>query len=161
MAAFNLKVSGSESAVKRLSLLVAQAQNLRPAQRAIGEYMLLQTRSRFDLSQTPNGAAWAPLAAATIRAKERSKNRKQKRGASRLYKRTRANPTDILKDTFTLRDTITYQIDGAELAIGSSLNYAKFHQLGTKHIPKREFLGVNQADREEIKRIFADHLFLS
>jgi phage virion morphogenesis protein len=158
MPAFSLKISGSESAVKRLSLLAAKAKNLRPAQRAIGEYMLLQSRTRFDLSQAPSGAAWKPLAEATIRAKERSKNRKQRRGAKKLYKRTRANPSDILKDTFTLRDTITYQIEGAELAIGSSLKYAKYHQLGTGRAPKREFLGVNQADRQEIKRIVADHL---
>lgn len=124
----------------------------------MGEYMLLQTRNRFDTSTDPDGNAWAPLAPSTIRAKERSRNRRQKRGAKRLYKRTRANPTDILKDTFQLRDTITYQVSGGELAIGSPMRYAKFHQLGTGRIPKRKILGVSSADKVEIQAILADHL---
>jgi phage virion morphogenesis protein len=158
MGAFNFSVSGDRQAIKRLSLLAQRASNLAPALRSIGEYMLLQTRNRFDSSTDPNGKAWKPLAESTIRAKERSRNRKQKRGAKRLLKKTRANPTDILKDVYLLRDTITYQIEGrGQLAIGSPQRYAKFHQMGLG-VPRRAFLGVNRADRAEIASILADHI---
>jgi phage gpG-like protein len=158
MSAFYFTVSGSDEAIKRLSVLAQRAINLTPALNSIGQYMQLQTRSRFDTSTAPSGAPWRPLAASTVRAKQRSQTRKQKRGAKRLRKRTRANPSDILKDTFLLRDTITYQVSGGEVAIGSPQQYAKFHQLGGDIIPKREFLGVNAADRVEIAAILAEHL---
>ena len=158
MSAFNFSISGDKQAIKRLSLLAQRASNLTPALRSIGEYMLLQTRNRFDTSTDPDGKAWKPLAASTIRAKERSRSRKQKRGAKRLLKKTRANPSDILKDSFLLRDTITYQIESrGQLAIGSPQRYAKFHQMGLG-VPKRAFLGVNQADKVEIATILAEHI---
>jgi phage virion morphogenesis protein len=158
MGAFNFNVSGDKQAIKRLSLLAQRASNLAPALRSIGEYMLGQTRDRFDSSTDPEGKAWKPLAESTIRAKERSRNRKQKRGAKRLLKKTRANPTDILKDTFLMRDSVVYQIEGrGQLAIGSPQRYAKFHQMGLG-VPKRAFLGVSADDRKEIGLIILSHL---
>jgi phage virion morphogenesis protein len=158
MGAFNFSISGDKQAVKRLAFMAQRASNLTPALRSIGEYMLGQTRNRFDSSTDPEGKAWKPLAASTIRAKERSRSRKQKRGAKRLLKKTRANPSDILKDSFLLRDSITYQIESrGQLAIGSPQRYAKFHQLGLG-VPKRAFLGVNQADKVEIATILAEHI---
>jgi phage virion morphogenesis protein len=157
MSAFNFSISGDKQAIKRLSLLAQRASNLTPALRSIGEYMLGQTRNRFDTSTDPEGKAWKPLAASTIRAKERSRSRKQKRGAKRLLKKTRANPSDILKDSFLLRDTISYSIGNGYLAIGSPQKYAKFHQMGLG-VPERVLLGVSRADRAEIASILADHL---
>jgi phage gpG-like protein len=158
MSAFDFTVSGGEVAIKGFSILAQRATNLAPALNSIGQYMQLQTRSRFDTSTAPGGAPWRPLATSTVRAKQRSQTQKRKKGARRLRKRTRANPSDILKDTFLLRDTITYQAFGGEVAIGSPQQYAKFHQLGTNRTPRREFLGVSSADKAEIAAILADHL---
>jgi phage virion morphogenesis protein len=158
LSSFRISLSGDKEAIKRLSALTAKAANLRPAMQSIGEYMLRQTRGRFDSSTAPGGSPWAPLAASTIAAKTKSRDRKQKRGAKRLYKRTRANPGDILKDTFLLRDTITYQVEGDQVAIGTPQRYGVFHQLGTKRMRARVFLGVSVADRVEIQAIIRDYL---
>jgi phage virion morphogenesis protein len=158
MTVFNLTISGDKEAIKRLSVLTAKAANLRPAMQSIGEYMLRQTRGRFDSSTAPNGSPWAPLAASTIAAKTKSQDRKQRKGAKKLYKRTRANPSDILKDTFLLRDTITYQVEGDQVAIGTPQRYGVFHQLGTGRMTARVFLGVSKGDRSEIEAIVGDYL---
>jgi phage virion morphogenesis protein len=154
-------MSGQTEAIKRLSVLSQRAANLRPAMRSIGEYMLRQTRSRFDSSTAPNGSPWAPLAKSTIAAKARSQNPKYRRAQAkrgRLVKRTRANPADILKDTFLLRDTITYQVELDSVAIGTPQRYGVFHQLGTSRMRARVFLGVSSQDRSEIEAIVSDYL---
>jgi phage virion morphogenesis protein len=161
MNKFSISLSGDKEAIKRLSVLTAKAANLRPAMQSIGEYMLRQTRGRFDSSTAPNGSPWAPLAKSTITAKARSQNpkyRRQQVKRGRLVKRTRANPADILKDAFLLRDTIAYQVEIDSVAIGTPQRYGVFHQLGTKRMRARVFLGVSGADRVEIQAIVGDYL---
>jgi phage gpG-like protein len=123
--------------------------------------MLRQTRLRFDSSTAPSGAPWAPLAKSTIAAKAKSQNPKYRRAQAkrgRLVRRTRANPADILKDAFLLRDTITYQAELDSVAIGTPQRYGVLHQLGTSRMVKRVFLGVSAVDRVEIESIVSEFL---
>ena len=130
---------------QRLAQLASRVVDLTPANRDIGEYLLRRTRRRFDTEIAPDGTPWNPLAASTIKAKRR----RQETGSP--Y-RTRARPESILKDTFTLRDSITYAISTDRVSIGTNIQYGIFAQ------ETRPFLGLDDADRSEIVSIISDYL---
>lgn len=73
-----------------------------------------------------------------------------------------------LVDTSRLRSSITFDIQGNELRIGTPVHYARYHQMGTEHIKQRAFLPTRSqglpaqwlADavleiNEQIRRAFA------
>jgi phage virion morphogenesis protein len=122
--------------------LAQRTADLRPALRSIGEYLLLETRDRYDAGVDPQGRPWAPLAAATIAQKQRDRTPFQK----------------VLLRYGTLRETLTYEVTGQTLAVGSPQAYAVYHQFGTKNMPQRQILGLSQADRAEILEIVRAHL---
>lgn len=139
--------------------LTSKLGDLTPIFASIGEYMLGEVRDRFDSETAPNGAKWAPLAMSTIE----NKQRRQKSGTTRNGKsrvRSNAEPNAILKDTFLLRDTMTYNSSAFSVAIGTPLVYGVYHQYGTARMPKREFLGYNDADLDEIEEIVIDALVI-
>lgn len=137
--------------------LTAKFGDLTPVMGSIGEYMLGRVRDRFDSETSPSGSKWALLAESTIK----NKQRRQKSGTTRNGKsrvRTNAEPSAILKDTFLLRDTMTYNPSPFSVAIGTPQKYGIYHQYGTARMPKREFLGYNDADLKEIQEIVVDAL---
>jgi phage virion morphogenesis protein len=138
-----------------LSEFIAQAENLTPALNDLGEYLLRKTRQRFDTSTAPDGTKWAPLAARTIKAKQR-------RAITGKPYRTKADPSAILKDTFTLRDSITYQVSSNALYVGTNIEYGIYHQSEEPRtrLPRRAFLGLDDEDRAEAVEIFRDHFSL-
>jgi phage gpG-like protein len=128
-----------------ISELNAKLANLQPAMVDIGESALRKVRKRFDTSTAPDGQRWNELSEATIKAKTRRKR------TGRPY-RTNAEPSAILKDTFTLRDSITYQPTNSSVAIGTNIFYGGFNQA------TRPFLGVDDEDAIEIVEIIRDYL---
>ena len=130
--------------------------DLTPAMQSIGEYMMLKTRDRFDQQVDPDGRAWRPLADATVESKRRRKTNPGRRA------RVRAQPTDILKESFLLRDTIAYDADSTSVRIGTPQEYGVFHQSDEPRnkIPPRRFLGVDAQDLTEINEIVSDYLSL-
>jgi phage virion morphogenesis protein len=138
---------------QRLAQLTNRYLDLTPALRDVGEYMLRKTRQRFDREVSPEGNKWAPLARRTIRAKRR-------RVATGKPYRTRARPEDILKDTFTLRDSITYQVSNNTLAVGTNIKHGIFHQSTEPRtkIPRRAFLGLDEDDRTEALDLIREYL---
>jgi phage virion morphogenesis protein len=136
-----------------------QLTDLTPIMASIGEYMIDRTRERFDTQTAPGGQGWAPLAQATIKAKQRRQSGGTARtGRSRA--KTNARPEDILKDTFLLRDTIAYKPTASSVAIGTPQKYGIHHQYGAprRNIAPRPFLGVNEEDLREIEAIVVDAL---
>jgi phage gpG-like protein len=128
-----------------ISEFTAKLANLKPAFADIGEYSLRKVRKRFDTETAPDGNKWKSLAAATVRAKKRRKQRG-------VPYRTNAEPSAILKDTFTLRDSITYQASNQSVAIGTNIFHGGFNQ------NTRPFLGVDNEDVIEIVEIIRDYL---
>ena len=128
-----------------LSELTAKLANLSPVMRDIGEYSLRKVRKRFDNEVGVDGQRWDELAESTIKAKARRKR------TGKPY-RTNAEPSAILKDTFTLRDSITYAIGQNRVSIGTNIEYGVFAQ------STRPFLGVNNEDAIEIVEIIRDYL---
>jgi phage virion morphogenesis protein len=152
MAQIELRITDAQLQAA-LTEVATQAGDLSSAMKDIGEYLLRKTRKRFNTQTAPDGTSWAPLAPSTIKAKQR----RQRTG--KPY-RTNANPESILKDTFTLRDSITYQASNRSLAIGTNIAYGVYPQSDRPRtkIPYRPFLGLDDADRSEIIEIIRDHL---
>lgn len=154
-----INITVNHSTVDRELIATANRLNsLQPAMKSIGEYMSRRVRNHFDTETSPDGVAWKKLADATIKEKQRSKDGKSK---SRTAK-CNAAPNAILQRTFTLRDTINYQLRPNAVAIGTPQTYGMHHQYGAPkaNIPARPFLGYNKADLAEIKEIFIDAITL-
>jgi phage virion morphogenesis protein len=151
----NLRVEFTiAEAVDLIEGLENRLTDLTPAMKGVGEYMLLKTRERFDDEVDPSGQKWKTLADSTVESKRRRKTKSGKRA------RVRAAPTDILKESRLLRDTIAYDADSTSVRVGTPQEYGKFHQSGTTRMPQREFLGVDAEDLTEIDEIVVDYLRL-
>lgn len=68
--AVNIKLDDRDAreAIRRL---IHKADFLRPAFVETGEYLMTTTHHRFDTESDPRGRPWSPLAASTIKEKER------------------------------------------------------------------------------------------
>jgi phage virion morphogenesis protein len=121
--------------------LIAEVQgrlgNLLPALTAIQEVALNSITTNFDVSGRPT--AWAPL--------------KYRIGKP-------------LIDTGRLRASITGQVQGSSVVLGTNLVYAPIHNYGgsttwrgrTVTIPQREFMLLQTADEDVMVKILTDYL---
>jgi phage virion morphogenesis protein len=116
----------------RLNELQRKVSDLTPVMKNIGEYMLLSTDTRFRTETDPYGNGWQPNSPRTIA---------RKRAEGRLIR--------VLQSTGRLRSSISYKADRTSVVIGTNVSYAAKHQLG-QGVPKREFLGINEKDNQEI-----------
>jgi phage virion morphogenesis protein len=139
MVSVSVEIQGDKEFFAKLDRLIAKASDLSPVMQETGEYMLLQLREGFESESDPYGAAWAPLAASTLR---------QKKG------------TSILNDTGTMMGTLAYVAGGNQVEAGVNTFYAKYHQFGTVKMPQRKIVPDEGAPPEwegEIEDIFKDY----
>ena len=157
MSGVTLKVEalGIEEAESRLRRLVLAGQDMTPAMNSIGEYLVRTTRDRFDDEEGPDGTPWKPLS-------ENTKARK------------RRNADKILTLDGYLRGNLVYRSTPHSVDVGSPFIYAGTHQFGAERgsfgstskgtpipwgdIPARPFLGLSDADGDELTDILRDHI---
>ncbi len=110
----------------------------------IGEELLVSTRARAAAEVDPAGLPWAPLSP---------------RYARRKAKLRPGLPT-LKFDNHLLGDRLVYQVNGPELAVGTSGPYAAAQQFGRPeaNLPARPFLGLSEEDNAAVLRITAKHL---
>ncbi len=117
--------------------------------RAIGYYMRRSTMQNFASESDPDGVAWHPLAASTLR-------------RPHVKRSTRAaGHRKILQGrTSDLRNKMESRSDATEVAIGTNIFYSRFHQEGAPraHIPVRRFLGFGEEDYRGIENLAWDYL---
>lgn len=123
-----------------LAALAAVGRDPSPALKPAGVLMVRNTRNRIIAEQAPDGAGWPALKPRTLA---------RKRGPGMLRERAMRGG---------LFGSLTSQVDGARLLVGTNKIYAATHQFGApgRGIPARPFLGVSAEDREEITGIFRD-----
>ncbi|MDI3480793.1 MAG: hypothetical protein PWQ97_448 [Tepidanaerobacteraceae bacterium] len=123
----------------------------------IGEYVVSSTQQRFRAGKSPSGEKWPK----SIRAK--------------------IDRGQTLRDTKRLQNSITSKAGYDKVEIGTNVKYAAVHQFGATikpkrknylkfkigkrwaqkkkvDIPKREFLGINNNDKDEILKIINRHI---
>lgn len=165
-----------KSAQKVLGKLAKQTSNLRPALKAMGEYLTLSTENRFNSETDPDGNKWKEVKPRTRKRKKHSK---------------------ILTEDGNLRGSIHPDIEGdSTLMVGTPSKYGAIHQLGgtikqegiVVHLkgkgrntrfakaadadramkvnrkitmPARPYLGVSKEDEKELVAIAEEHLELN
>lgn len=106
--------------------------------RQSGAYLERATKLRFAKEQDPDGNAWATLKKSTLRQKKTSA---------------------ILRETSTMVNAISFlPPQGNLVRLVSPIDYSVWHQLGTKTMPARPFLGINVDDVNAIRTIFNNYL---
>lgn len=117
---FVVSTDGLDEALGTLRLLATKGEDLTPMLDELGQDEVARVVQRFEQSRSPDGTAWQAL------------KRPRPRGGDRP-----------LQDTGVLMGSITAQVHGNTLQIGTATDYAHYHQFGTQHIPARPFLGVS------------------
>ncbi|CDO60811.1 virion morphogenesis protein [Candidatus Phaeomarinobacter ectocarpi] len=117
----------------------ARLSDYSPAMDEIGSYLEDRTLERFETGEAPDGTPWLP-----------SQRALDENGKT-------------LVDRGHLLASINYETTPDAVTVGSNVIYAAIHQHGGKtgrglavDMPARPFLGVNDADLQEIELIVAD-----
>lgn len=115
--------------------------DLTPVMGEIGEAMVSRTQQRFLTGTGPDGEPWEPSG------------------------RALAEGGKTLVDHGILRSSIDYKAGSGGVEIGSNLVYAAIQELGgdagrggSVHLPARPYLGLDDADQDEIADIVDDWL---
>lgn len=134
-AVVEVKVDDAEIRAAFNSLVSALTpEGMYPVLNSIGAAIASSTILRFREQQNPDGNAWIH----SIRA------------------RTTGGQT--LVDTGRLRGSITHQVRGMNVFVGTNVVYAATHQYGRGKIPQRSFLGINEDDKDTILSILRRHI---
>jgi phage virion morphogenesis protein len=155
-ASFTIRGEWQDDQVRRaIAAWRRLGQRPEPLLRAIGVKLVSNTQDRFDAAQAPDGAPWA--------------------GLSPAYAPLKRGP-GILRESGMrggLQGSITMDVRGDELAVGSNKIYAAVHQFGATitaknapalvfrvaggfarvrsvRIPARPYLGLSRADEDAV-----------
>lgn len=148
---------------------------MRGVLKEIGEQLMESTKQRFSTSAAPDGTRWLPNSEATYLNYLTGASTKDEGARGRYFGKNgrlnakgsaRAINKKPLVDTGALRDTITYQVDGDSLFVGTNRFAGEWdvgaavHQLGSHNgrIPARPFLGLSSGDKETILDILRRNL---
>jgi phage virion morphogenesis protein len=155
-----MKWGGFDKAINKFSKKLKQQKGL--LLEAIGEALVSGTIKRFQDEEDPEGNKWQPsrrtLAAGSKKAavKRDAKGRILK-GSGKIIKKGRKGGGKTLTDSARLRNSITSDVEGDTVLVGSNVKYSRIHQkggkAGKKHksvIPARPYLGMSKADRQEV-----------
>jgi len=121
---------------------IKRIQNFSSFLKEVGQNLESSTKLRFNKGTDPDGNEWKP----------RSEKYKEY-----LRKKRRLN-NKVLVLTGQLQKSISYAYDSKEVNIGTDIDYGVFHQEGSGHMPKREFLGISSDDEQKIEKIVEKHI---
>lgn len=153
MAGVELQMTIDDKVVRdAIAALVAAAVDLKAPFEEIGASLVTSTQQRFEDEETPAGEAWPELAESTQ--------------ARKVAKGTLRGKDHILRVQGDLYRSITYLATATQAEVGTNRVYAALQQLGgtadmpagPAAVPARPFLGMSEADEQEITQILLDHL---
>ncbi len=138
IAAVAIKQKGLENVVAYFKESKKRMINFDAPLKKGGVMMLRSTDKNFKQGGRPS---WQPLSRRRLVWKLRN-------GYSHL-------PLTMTGD---LRRSITSRVTRNRLFVGTSIPYAKYHQFGTRHIPKRTFLLFQDVDIERLNQLLVEHI---
>lgn len=138
-----LDVAGDKQLAREVLRLGDRAVDATPAFAKVVTDLAEHERRQFETEGGLASGGWTPLAASTIAAKR----------AAGLDPR-------ILRATGALYRSLTQPLGGGsdairevrpdEMRFGTSLRYARFHQLGTDRMPQRREIELRERDRADV-----------
>lgn len=116
--------------------------------KVIATLMAAKTKENFQASRSPEGKTWAPLL------RPRSGKRHKKSTPKPLLDR------GLLQASISSRSAAGHieEINDYGIEFGTNLNYAGYHQHGTKNMVARPFLGFNDELLTQIDKILGEHI---
>jgi len=170
MAGFQMQVKIDDLAVREfLKKAAAASQDLSPAMKNIGDYMLLRTAERFAGQHDPDGKSWKQLAYHTLMGGYKKTKFKQKGGLTKGFSGYLAARQILMKSGHLSQ--VAYKEAADSVKIGTtppSKFYAAIQQFGGKAgrghkvtIPARPYLGINADDAQEASRIVTEFIGLT
>lgn len=152
MAGTHFRIDVDDTAAQaELKRLVDRGEDVSTPFKIVGDYLLREMwPRRFDEKRSPDGIDWAPVSPAYA-ARKRSGLATQDPGDAKSR-----NPADLLQLTGALSDFPRWQLDGNALEFGVNTLWAATHQFGdpSRNIPARPYMGLDEQDQAEVKRIF-------
>jgi len=141
----NISISIDDKALHdALARLQAVGQHLQPAMANVGDMLVSRVTECFERGESPDGEQWEPLAESTKRGRLRhNKSNFRKNGKlSARGRRESAAGAQPLVDTGNLRNSITRNVSGNSVEVGTNLIYGALHQFGSANgdVPARPFL---------------------
>ncbi len=115
-----IRITGLPRALAKIDAAIRNIGNTASLHDAIGHALVSRVVQGFDLSTGPYGK-WRDLVDSTI-ARRRKRSKKP------------------LLDSQRLRGSITHEFDQRSVRVGTNVEYAQYHQFGTRTIPRRAFL---------------------
>ena len=167
-----MKITASVVGLPKIAKQVAELKKLPSSSvvwRAVGRVLYRDSMNCFKNQCEPDGTPWTPLSPMTKwkraykrLAAYRSKLKKKKLLHSVKYKRF-VGEMKILEDTGKLRGSISTRTEQNAAVIGSSLHYARIHQLGGvnedgRKVPARPYLGLSKKGEADIVFILQKYL---
>jgi phage gpG-like protein len=149
MVTVSVEVFGDKIVERELLRFSHAAENMRPAGQEFMDYMRGIEREQFNTQGASGSGGWAPLKPATVAQKAR-----------------RGHDPRILRATGALFGSLTSRggpnhlekISANEWFYGTSDPKAKFHQKGTRRMPRRPVIEFSERNRRDVVKIVQRHL---
>jgi len=140
---------GDQQVSRRILRWQEAAADARPAFEAVADMLMEHEDQQFETQGGLASGGWAALKPATVQAKARQ-----------------GLDPRILHATLALRRSLTERgdenqeliIEPSWMLFKSKLEYAGFHQTGTRHMPQRRPIELREQDRQEVVKIVQEFL---
>ena len=145
MARIKLEASGLRSARVKVRSLFSKGKKIQPALKAAVievEKWVKRNFTREGGMHEDASLKWKPLKASTVKQRRKGKGK----GSAK-----------ILRDTGNLQLRWNRRIRNKEASLRSAVGYSKYHEEGTKHIPKRKIFPTERQAIKIIEPIFKGH----
>lgn len=142
---FDFETYGEKQVLRGLERFEGRLVNSKPVFRTIGEHMMDIINEQFRSEGKRSTGGWAPLKESTIEAKGHA---------------------GILVDSGDLFRSLTRRGDRGNiftvqpnlLRLGTTLDYAVFHQKGTNRMPQRKIIEFTEVDRRHFMKIIQRYM---
>lgn len=150
-----LDVYGDKQLDRELLLVGHRVTHMRPAFARVGEQLRQAEQQLFRTSGASSGNPWPPLQPSTVASKARSKN-----------PTVRANAERVLIATGDLRTSLTRshgkghveRATDSGLEFGSRIGYGRFHQHGTRNMPRRRVVDLTEQNKRDVMKTLQRYL---
>ncbi len=134
---------------KVLQQLSGSLKNTQPLMRSLATLLENSTRKRFETKTAPDGEKWADWTDSTKRryAKPIWRTKNKKRYLAGLKPRPKER---LMRDSSRLLRSLTRHATAQMAQVGTNVQYAPYHQLGTKRMVARPMFGISDQDRVDI-----------
>jgi phage gpG-like protein len=145
----SIEVFGQKTVERELLRFSHAAADMRPAGERFMEYMRSVERSQFDSEGRTGSGGWAPLKPRTVASK-----------AARGLDPRILRATDHLRKSLTNKTSPDHieQINADTWFFATRDPKAKFHQTGTRKMPRRPPVELSERNRRAIVKIVQRHI---